>query len=439
MNRCELVRTRRSLCGRVATEVLVLAFLTLAAAQAVLTPTVTGQQVAFRSDTHLRYFADYQRYVLRIPEAKLAEDAATLPAGFAVIEGEDGVTLSLGVPFRVALSPNQMVLTVARGEVLGVEPHRVGDDARAPVVYYLQNAAPSDAAKLLTSLYTDLQVQVDARQRALFVMVNAADRSLVDNLVRELDAPRPQVMFEAEILEINQDVTLSLGIQYDSIFSFTLTEGAGGSILSPGPFGRSPISLNFGLNLLKVNGAANVLARPRITTLDGVEAQLDATQTFPVVVGGTSTQQGSVQNITTGITLRMVPRVNPRGYVEADLSIRVSSPTGTTSQGVPQFSSRQASTTVRVANGEPIAIGGLFEKRTIVGTSKVPILGDIPLLGLLFQSTRTEERNTDLVIVVTPRIIDQPGLLTLAAPGEPAQVAVGGGEGGAESHDPLRP
>lgn len=80
-------------------------------------------------------------------------------------------------------------------------------------------------------------------------------------------------------------------------------------------------------------------------------------------------------------------------------------PTGTTSQGVPQFSTREATTTVRVANGEPIAIGGLLEDRTVTGVQKVPVLGDLPIVGRLFTTTRTDTRSSDLIIVVTPRLV----------------------------------
>ena len=384
-----------------------------ASAQNVLTATVDGNRVTFRGPTTVRYYADYGARTVRLPGATLA-DATTFP--FTVLEGEDGLTLKLTTPFRLALSADEKTLTLVQGETLGATPHPIAEDERAPVMYPLANAEPGAAAALLKSLYEGLQVEVDARQRALLVMVNPDDRGLVDALVATLDAPRPQVMFEAEILEINQDITKSLGINYDSIFTFSLAEGEGGSILSPGRFGRSPMTLSFGLNMLKVNGAADVLAQPRVTTLDGVEAQINATQTVPVIVPGASNTQ-TVQNITTGITLRMLPKVSPDGTVEAELAITVSTPTGTTSQGIPQFSSREASTTVRVANGEPIAIGGLLEKRTIKGTSKVPILGDIPLLGALFRSTRTEKRETDLVIMVTPRIVDMPGLPVLVPSG----------------------
>lgn len=112
--------------------------------------------------------------------------------------------------------------------------------------------------------------------------------------------------------------------------------------------------------------------------------------------------------MTTGITLRLTPRVAPDGAVETNLTISVSVPTGTISQGVPQFSTREATTTVRVANGEPIAIGGLLEERKVTGTQKLRFLGDLSGIGKLFSTTRTDTRRSDLIIVVTPRLVMSP-------------------------------
>jgi general secretion pathway protein D len=326
--------------------------------------------------------------------------------------------LELNKPFRVTLSQDEHTLVVVRGEVLGTAPQHLGDDERSPVMYYLSNAQPAEVAGLLQGMYGNLQIQVDDRQRAILVLVAESDRELIDKLVQSLVAPRPQVMFEAEILEINQSITESLGIDYDSLFTFRLAEGASGDngfgLTKLGPFSRAGgLELEFGINLLKANDAAEVLARPRVTTLDGVEATLNATQNFPIL-GSSEGAVKSVQSISTGITLRILPRVSPDGTIEAELSISVSSPTGITAQKVPTFSSRDASTTVRVANGQPIVIGGLLEKRTLQGQQKVPLLGDIPILGALFTSTSTEQRQTDLVIMVTPRIVDMPELAVLA-------------------------
>jgi general secretion pathway protein D len=251
----------------------------------------------------------------------------------------------------------------------------------------------------------------------LLILMNPGDKTLVDSLVESLDAPRPQVMFEAEIIEINQSLTESLGIDYSTGLTLNLTEADPTSILSLGAVARSPLSFKITLKALKNTGAANVLARPRVTTMDGVQAQLDATQTFPIKVAGASGEQ-SIQTITTGIVLSMTPKISITGQVEAELNISVSTPTGTTSDGVPQFSSRKAQTTVRVNNGESIVIGGLFEKRNIEGQTKVPLLGDIPILGALFSSSTTDFRQTDLLIIVTPRIVDMPNLQNIPTPSD---------------------
>ena len=406
-------------------------------AQVNLSASHSGDTLTFIGDHNIRYLTDYDAQTLVLPGATLTDKETLFPAGYEVTldENEDRVVVDVGEPFRVALSSNERVLTLVRGETLGSEPRQVANDARAPVMYRLANATPEQVAGHLENLY-DLPVEVDERQRALLVVVSEEDRPLIDEIIAALDEARPQVMFEAEIVETNQSVTQSLGINYDSIFKFKLTEGEVPSVFGTGPFTREGTSLTVGLNLLKTNGAAKVLARPRVTTMDGVKAKINATQSFPVVVSSSDGQE-NIQNITTGIELAMLPKISPNGQVEAELSISVSTPTGITSQQVPTFSSREASTTVRVANGEPIAIGGLYEKRTLKGVSKVPILGDIPIIGALFTSTSTEERETDLVIVVTPRIVDTPGLRALQA-AEPVLATPNPGGERAESGGEIR-
>jgi general secretion pathway protein D len=273
-----------------------------------------------------------------------------------------------------------------------------------PLVYPLESADPKTVAELLSKFFKNLTIEVDARQHAVVVQVSPEQRPSVEATLKALDQVRPQVMFEAEILEVNRDTTQALGIDYDDIFSFKLLEDAPKGILEIGKLNRaSALSFNIGISALKNTGAARVLAQPRITTLDGVEAVINSTQTTPVILTGSS--GGSLQSITTGITLRLTPRVTPGGWVEAELVITVSSPTGSTASGVPQFSAREARTTVRVRNGEAIVIGGLIEERQVNSEQKVPGLGDLPLIGELFTTRRIENRRSDLVIIVTPRLV----------------------------------
>lgn len=296
------------------------------AQQVTLTASYEGNTVTFVGDRNIRYYTDYSQQMLELPDAVLPDTSTLFPANFKVFLGEDAIRIQVGGPFRVTISSDEKTLTVVRGETLGVTPIQIAGDARAPIVYYLSNAEPGDVAETLKSLYANLQIEVDDRQRALFVMVNTDDRVLIDNLISTLDKPRPQVMFEAEILEINEDMTQSLGINYDSIFTFKLDEAAPTGILSMGAVARNALSFNIGINALKTNGVAEVLARPRVTTMDGVSAQINATQNTPLAVPGQSGSQ-SVQNITTGIKLSLTPKISPDGMIEADINISVSTPT----------------------------------------------------------------------------------------------------------------
>ncbi len=375
----------------------------LAAEKQPLSVLQIGQTLIIQSSEQMRYQLDPLSRQVLLLDVKLAP-GVVIPAGFTWSETEYGFQMGLPLGSTYALSPDgrSFILTPAKPALSAIP-----EDERAPIIYPLSFAEPNMVAGLLQSIYPNTRVIVDQRQRSLIVVANPADRTLLLNLLKQLDASRPQVQFEAEILEINRDATESLGIQYDSIFTFKFAEGEGGALTKIGTIGRSPLSLTLGINLLKANGAAKVLARPRITTIDGLEARINSTQTTPVITSSTSGGT-SVQSITTGITLRMTAKVAPDGTVETNLTISVSVPTATTSQGVPQFSTREANTTVRVANGEPIAIGGLLEDRMVTGVQKVPLLGDIPFLGALFTTTRTDTHRSDLIIIVTPRLVMSP-------------------------------
>lgn len=393
----------------------------------------TDTNLIVSADSFIRYQTDPLTHELVIPDSILAANAE-IPVGITLTKRVDSLAFTLPEGTTYALSPDGKHLIITPPSQIALNPLPL--DAKDPIYYRLGAADPTTAAALLQSLYPTVRVVIDARQRALIVLSNPADKETVLTLLKQIDQNRPQILIEAEILEVNLDQTQSLGIQYDSIFSFKLGEGDVPGLFQLGNITRNPLSLSLGVNLLKTNGAAKVLAQPRITTIDGLEARINSTQTTPVVTSNTSGGT-SVQTISTGITLRMTPKVAPDGSVEANLTISVSIPTGTTSQGIPQFSTREASTTVRVANGEPIAIGGLLEDRKVEGTQKVPFLGDLPLIGKLFSTTRTDTHRTDLVIVVTPRLVQGPnevvpGTVT-ALPG------VGGGQAAPTTPMPTLP
>lgn len=376
-----------------------------------------GETLVLRGDAVLRYEVDYDTFQLELLEARV-----TNPEGFpnwARLESESRIVV--GRPFTVSSSANGRSLTLARVTALEMPISTTPGDESAsvfPLILPLANADPGFVAGILTRSY-NLRVEVDPRQRAVIVFVRLEDQPFVRGVVAALDKPAPQVTFEAEILEVNQFVTQSLGFDYRELFSFNLTEASPvPGILELGDLNRAPFSLKVGIDLLKTTGAATTLARPRVTTLDGIEARLNATQTTPIVSSGPNSTI-IVNNVTTGITLRLLPKVHPDlTGVEAQLGIAVSSPTGQVNN-VPQYSTREANTTVRVRNGEPIVIGGLYQNNDSTSSRGLPGLMDIPILGELFKTTTTDRRVTDLVIVVTPYIIAPSATPSSASPDSP--------------------
>jgi general secretion pathway protein D len=376
-----------------------------------------------RAEKPLRYYVDYSTRTLMMPEAQVAKDSG-VPEWTKLEVRENLVTFTMQEDFTLALSPDAKLLTVTKGAISEVSSLS-SSDVRAPILVYLSYADPAQVAALLQRLYPGVRVELDTRQRALILLVSEADRPVLLEAIKLLDAPRPQVTFEAEILEINRNYTQQLGIDYTKLVNlnfrlFEPTVPAG--IIAPQALSRAPISLEVGINLLKSTGAAKTLARPRVTTLDGLEARINATQNQPIRTIG---QGGSVtvSNITTGISMRLQPRVAPDQTIESNLSISVSSPTGFTPEGLPSYASREVGTTVRVRNGESIVIGGLLESRSSQSRSGIPGLMDLPIIGELFQTTLNEERETDLLIIVTPYIIAPPQATPSPISPKPAPIA----------------
>jgi general secretion pathway protein D len=353
-----------------------LAILGFASAQVSLTPIGTDQQLVLLASGPIRYQISSQDNTLLLFGAKL-NPGQSWPISFKTEDLESGILLSFPVPYTVTRSADERRLQITKTQ--SAPKTTDTPDARIPLVLPLANAAPSAVAAQLTQLYSNLKIVIDERQRSLLIVLNPDDRAIVESIVKYLDTPRPQISFEAEVLEVNRVMTQNLGIDYDFIFKFGIreTDIPTPTAAQPIRFGRfsrdSALGLGLGatINLLQSQGAGRILARPRVVTLDGLEARINATQNTPLVITVNGNQ--TVQNIATGITLRMLPKVAPDNSVEVQVTISVSLPTGVTSAGIPTFSNREATTTVKVANGEPIVIGGLLESRKIEGSDKVPL------------------------------------------------------------------
>ena len=292
----------------------------------------------------------------------------------------------------------------------------------------LKYADAKEVKDALAKLAAD--IQVDRGGNRLIVVTSPRVIAEIQAIVVKLDIPARQVMLEARIIEVSTDATKRLGIDWDLLNrqSFVIVEGA----TIPTAPGAQPALLPFvddfphrgdikrqakafqaAIDLLLRDGNARVLANPKIATLNGKEATILIGQRIPYVVSGTTFAGGAaastqtIQREEVGIKLRITPLINADGYITTEINPEVSSVTDFrgTNADLPVIATRQASTTVRLKDGNSVIIGGLLSEEKTRNVTRVPLLGQIPGLGLLFTHQSITTAKKDLVIEVTPRII----------------------------------
>lgn len=299
------------------------------------------------------------------------------------------------------------------------------------------------------------KIAVDPRTNKLIITDVAEVFPQVENILAELDIKPPQILIEAQIVEVSKTSGLSLGFEYGgsdgAMVSMTgpkrkvdleyikgqgvkgwnyifpskdqlnsdSSSGSGSSSSSSSDEGEDEGGLldfsafNIVLKSLLTRGEAKYLGKPKVVTLNNKTATI--TTSTDATVGQTMSQSGSSsgEGMTTtsaerkrvGLTLQVTPQVNREGYVTLYVQPSYSDLVSSGFDFSKDTTTRAASTLVRVKNGQTVVIGGLLTSRETDQTRKVPLLGDIPLLGWLFTSKTKSKSTTDLVIFITPTIL----------------------------------
>jgi type II secretory pathway component GspD/PulD (secretin) len=235
-------------------------------------------------------------------------------------------------------------------------------------------------------------------------------------LLERVDVPLRQLRIEARVLDINRTKTSDHGFAWQIGQNLSFKEVlpgpvAGATTANPfriGSFERTtPLAVDVAISAMVSDNKARVLAEPSIRVLDGVQGQIFIGDVLRFVVSQQSTPTGNVVQIgetNVGIGLNVVGRSSSDGYITLNLSPTVSIAL-TGQEGLPQTRSRSVSTTVRVKDGETIVIGGLFSEQDVNNASKVPILGDLPVLGNFFRSRNKNKVNSEVVIFLKTQIL----------------------------------
>ena len=271
----------------------------------------------------------------------------------------------------------------------------------------------------------DALIEFDVETRSIIVIADEQTNLQIEGLIEELDKPKSQVLIKVAFVELTHNDNSDLGI--DAIFNGSIGGEEGNALTAGTAFdlGGSGglVQLNYddvsvSMNAMAEEGRLEILSRPSILTRNNREALISVGSLVPFA------QSGNVNSVTgiaipqyeyesIGISLRVTPYITPHGLVELSLFPEISETTDEkiiVAEGLelPVFATRSAQTVVVTPNGKTVIIGGLMQDNKVETERKVPFLGDIPILGSLFKRTVKKDTKTELLIFLTPFIVQNP-------------------------------
>ncbi len=273
----------------------------------------------------------------------------------------------------------------------------------------------------------------DEETNRLVIYASNEEFKDIQKLIDALDTPRQQVYVSAKIVEISNSKSKKIGAQYgvlggvansSGLYSFSAQLGSPAIPFNLKDLGIDIPSITKGLalgasiSLLSINGAANILSQPSLLCVNNKESSIYVGKTESIIT------QGSVSANTTdvtkntytrqdiGLTLKVKPRISSDNKVLLHVNVTMEDVLPGSKPGLPITTKRDVDTTSIVKNGESIIIGGLIKDKIGKTITKVPLLGDIPLLGQAFRHTEDSGDKINLLIVLTPYIVNKSGQLS---------------------------
>ncbi len=310
-------------------------------------------------------------------------------------------------------------------------------------VFGVNYAKAAELTPLLTSLLSAQgKMQADARTNSIIVTDISDNIKKVVDMIKVLDVPTPQVMIEAQIVSVNKDAFKDLGVTWnltknwtdtgqnpnlDTIDGVETVLGKGGAINTEGVGVPAPAagvitlgkvfhkgnewsSLNATLAAMETKGKGKILSSPKIATLNNQEATILAGKKVAYVSATNVTTGGSTQTVSfvdVGVNLRVTPSINLDKKITMKIHAEVSSigNVDVNAKVPPPISTRSADTNILAADGETLVIGGLIDEQSTESLSKVPFIGEIPIIGALFSHKSNVSTKTELLVFITPHIM----------------------------------
>ncbi len=348
----------------------------------------------------------------------------------AMTDALDVLTASVGASWYIA---GDIVIVKPSGDVGVAEfktrifelKHISANEAKAVVAPVLPEQSKVEVLSRISAATTETGGWDEMLQ--VVTLPNVMDK--VESIIAQVDRPRKLVEIETRIIETTVRDESELGIAYPDKVSLTAGDldvvdeelglpGLGSYPIGGGSWtwGRlTADELTTVLSLLQKNGNSKLISNPRVTTLSNAPAEIEVATTIPVETLNRFTEGGIIQDIVSfqdldvSIRMEVIPRVAGDSVVTLDITTTVEEITGYTGPADnqrPITSRRSVKTTVMVRSGESLGLGGLLKEIETKNIEKIPLLGSIPLLGTLFQHRTTNKEKTDLLILITPRILE---------------------------------
>jgi general secretion pathway protein D len=313
----------------------------------------------------------------------------------------------------------------------GLTPVEIGNNNNNPsnVVNNTQarNSATGDRGDsgLVLPNSDAIKIIADDVRNALVVLATPQDYKMVQEAIKKLDVVPLQVLIEASILEVSLRDDLSYGVEW--FFKNGIDGKRGRGTLDLGDSGIAALAPGFSftvidaadqvrlaLNALQNESEIKVLSSPSLMVLDNQTAMINVGDEIPVPtrqsvsnIDPNSPTVNEIQFRQTGVTLTVTPRVNSGGLVTMEIKQEVSSAISTTSSNIdaPTIQQRQIESVVAINSGETIVLGGLIQNTQTENEGGIPGLHRIPIIGKLFGQTSNENRRTELLVLITPRVV----------------------------------
>ena len=325
-----------------------------------------------------------------VPDDAARSLTDALPKGTIVVP--DRRTSSLLV------SGSAVALDRARALIVALDQ----TSALASVVVPMRFIKASDGLKALQGALTIAAPQAAYALDQQNQIVLTGSNDFVDqaqNIVAKIDRPGQQVRYEVRVTDLLPQETSDIGFTFGAANGVTPSDY---SVVTS--FLSNSLVLNARLNAMVQNHEARILARPSISTLNNVAASLLVGQQYPIVYFDARTGTQQVQFVNVGVNLNVTPTIGTDGAITTDLETDYS--TAVLGQGnYPLISTRKATSTLRVHDGETIVIAGLFSDISDETLTKVPFLGDLPFLGEIFKRRQKNKQHDEVVFLITPHLV----------------------------------